>query len=185
MPGGRADSISWIDSRGNLWLFGGNGADSGAGRADLNDLWKFDGTNWTWVNGANTILQTGAYGTRGSASASNVPGARALAISWIDSSGNFWFFGGFGTDSTAAQGELNDLWKFDGNNWTWMSGANIVNQAGVYGTLDTVSSSNLPGARVDAISWIDSSGNLWLFGGDGIDSAGTESDLNDLWRYTP
>ncbi len=130
------------------------------------------------MNGANTILQAGAYGTRGSASASNMPGARALAISWIDSSG------GFGTDSAGPQGELDDLWKFDGTNWTWMSGANFVNQAGVYGTLGTVSSSNLPGARVGAISWIDSRG-LRFFGGFGFDSTGTLGELNDLWRYTP
>ena len=185
VPGGRDDSTSWIDSRGNLWLFGGNGIDSGAGRSDLNDLWKFDGTNWTWVNGANTIDQAGAYGTRGSASASNMPGARALAISWIDSSGSFWLFGGFGTDSAAGQGELNDLWKFDGTNWTWVNGANTILQTGAYGTRGTTSASNVPGARAGAISWIDGHGNLWLFGGNGIDSAGTQGDFNDLWRYTP
>jgi hypothetical protein len=35
-------------------------------------------------------------------------------------------------------------------------------------------------------SWIDSSGNLWLFGGFGTDSGGLAYvNLNDLWRFTP
>ena len=46
-------------------------------------------------------------------------------------------------------------------------------EAGIYGTLGVASSSNFPGGRVGAISWADSSGNLWLFGGNGYDSAGT------------
>ncbi len=37
--------------------------------------------------------------------------------------------------------------------------------SGVYGTLGMASSSNIPGPRNYAASWIDSSGNLWLFGG--------------------
>ena len=36
------------------------------------------------------------------------------------------------------------------------------------------------------MSWIDASGNLWLFGGDGYDSVGTQDEyLNDLWKYQP
>jgi hypothetical protein len=61
-------------------------------------------------------------------------------------------------------GFLNDLWKFDGTQWTWMSGSNISNQNGVYGTKGVAASANVPGARRNAISWIDSSNNLWPFG---------------------
>jgi len=35
------------------------------------------------------------------------------------------------------------------------------------------------------VSWSDASGNLWLFGGEGFDSTGTEGTLNDLWEYQP
>ena len=123
----------------------------------------------------------------GKAAPSNVPGARDHAISWADSSGNLWLFGGSGLPATGNTGLLNELWKFDGTNWTWMSGTNITNGAGAYGTLGRASSSNLAAARVGAVSWIDSSGNLWLFGGLGEDPAGTNSvgNLNDLWRFTP
>ncbi len=42
----------------------------------------------------------------------------------------------------------------------------------------------VPGARVDVFSWTDSSGNIWLFGGDGFDSSGASPGaLNDLWKY--
>src|ERR1700682_6448033 len=67
--------------------------------------------------------------------------------------------------------------------WNWMGGANVANQSGVYGTHGTPSSSNIAGARQGAVSWTDSSGNLWLFGGGGYDSAGTFGFLNDLWRF--
>jgi len=182
-PGGRAASVSWIDSSGNLWLFGGDGFDSAGTQGDLNDLWKFDGANWTWVSGSNVITQPGVYGTKGIPSSSSVPGTRFQAVSWIDKSGNLWLLGGIGRDSAGAQGNLNDLWKFDGTNWTWVSGSNVVSQAGVYGTKGTPSSSNVPGARNSAISWTDTSGNLWLFGGFGNDSTGTLSLLNDLWKF--
>jgi hypothetical protein len=32
---------------------------------------------------------------------------------------------------------------------------------------------------------IDSSGNFWLFGGNGLDASGTLGYLNDVWEYQP
>jgi N-acetylneuraminic acid mutarotase len=198
VPGGRSSAISWIDSSGNVWLFGGNsvysnGAQSGA---YFNDLWEFNPTNkqWTWVSGSATINAPGIYGTLGAPASSNVPGSRNGAISWKDSSDNLWLFGGGGVASIlGTYGYLNDLWQFSPTTkqWTWISGSNTVDiegaigQPGVYGTLGTPAPSNVPGNRFDSVSWIDSSGNLWLFGGAGVDSTGAASDLNDLWRYQP
>jgi hypothetical protein len=181
VPGARMDSISWIDASNNLWLFGGNGfAASSSGF--LNDLWKFDGTNWTWVSGPNTANQNGIYGTKGVVDPNNVPGARRWSASWIDGSGNLWLFGGEGY-STSSRGYLNDLWKFDGNNWMWASGLNITNQSGVYGTKGVAAPGNTPGARFGSVSWIDSYDNLWLFGGEGKDASGNDGKLNDLWKF--
>ncbi len=182
-PGSRELAVSWIDSSNNLWLFGGAGFVSAVSFGLLNDLWKYDGTNWTWVSGDNTINQAGIYGTKGIASPSNKPGGRREAISWIDSSNNLWLFGGDGYVSAVSVGLLNDLWKYDGTNWTWISGDNIRNQTGIYGTKGTAKPSNKPGSRYYSISWIDSSNNLWLFGGWGYDSSGTEGYLNDLWKF--
>jgi hypothetical protein len=185
-PPARADAVSWIDRSGALWLFGGTGFDSTVTYGLLNDLWKFDGTNWTWVSGADTVLQAGTYGTQGTASPANVPGARLDSISWTDKNGTFWLFGGTGIDPRGADVLFNDLWKFDGSNWTWVSGSSTTNQAGVYGTKGQASSSTVPGARAYSSPWIDGSGNLWLFGGFGTDSGGLAfDDLNDLWRFTP
>jgi N-acetylneuraminic acid mutarotase len=176
--------VSWTDSSGNLWLFGGGGYDSAGTFGLLNDLWRFDGSNWTWVNGANAVNQAGVYGTQGSASSLNVPGARETAVTWTDSSGNLWLFGGYGFDASGfSVGHLNDLWKFDGSNWTWVSGADTVQQSGVYGTQGIADPSNVPGSREGAVAWKDSSGNVWLFGGTGLDTAGTPGGLNDLWEF--
>ena len=146
---------------------------------DLNDLWKFDGTNWTWVSGSSTVNQPGVYGTKGVSASTNIPGGHDSGVSWTDSTGNLWLFGGGGYDGVGNQGNLNDLWKFDGTNWTWVSGASTVNQTGVYGTQGVAASTNIPGARNSSVSWTDSKGNLWLFGG----NSPSDDDFNDLWKF--
>jgi hypothetical protein len=69
------------------------------------------------------------------------------------------------------------------NEWTWVGGPSTAGGLGVYGTQGTAAAANLPGARDAAMGWVDSAGNFWLFGGYGDDSAGTASQLNDLWEY--
>ena len=195
VPGSRDGSISWTDGEGNLWLFGGNGYDVTATRGYLNDLWRYDPAAgvWTWMSGAWNGNVRGVYGTKGVPDAANVPGARAGSVSWIDSSGNLWLFGGDGKDSAGNHGSLNDLWRYDSgtNVWTWMSGSNQIDVCGEYGIKGVADAENRPGARAGSVSWIDNSGNLWLFGGFGYASYFSfelfpyEEVLNDLWRYEP
>lgn len=185
VPGSRFGSVGWTDKNGNLWLFGGAGGPGYYPYSSLfNDLWQYNlATNeWTWESGSRTLNAAGVYGTLGVAAAGNVPGARFSSVPWIDVSGTIWLFGGNGSS-----GSSNDLWNFDPttDKWTWMSGGQIGTAAGVYGTLGIASASNVPGGRMSAVGWIDSSGNLWLFGGSGFDSADAEDDLNDLWRCQP
>jgi hypothetical protein len=190
MPGTRDFAAGWIDSSNNLWIFGGFGNAASTG-GYLGDLWKFSPSTgyWTFVSGSSTAANTGntgVYGTQGVPAASNVPGIRQGASSWIDSNGNLWLFGGFYGGGVH---EYNDLWEYSPSTgyWTWMSGSSNVNNNGVYGTEGTASSSNMPGSRNLATSWIDSSGNLWLFGGEGYGSSGGTGlqALNDLWSYSP
>jgi N-acetylneuraminic acid mutarotase len=200
-PGGRISTVSWTDSSNHLWLFGG-GAPAGALNYDsLNDLWEFNpSTNeWAWIDGGGTMGcitsyacgQSGVYGTLGVPASENVPGGRQAAVSWTDTSGHLWLFGGYGPDASHNWGQLNDLWEFDAstNQWIWMSGSSMVGskggQPGVYGTLGKPAADNVPGGRQGAMSWTDSSGNFWLFGGEGYDTNGTIGLLNDLWRYQP
>jgi N-acetylneuraminic acid mutarotase len=184
VPGARSGEVGWIDASGNLWLFGGNTYDSTGTQNYVNDLWKYSGGQWTWIGGSNMPNQQGTYGTEGTGASGNVPGAREQAFVWTDASGNFWLFGGNGFDSVGNSGLLNDLWEYKGGQWIWVSGSKLVNQPGSYGLQGTRSSSNAPGARDSGVSWTDASGNFWLFGGEGYDSAGTNGGLNDLWEYS-
>jgi hypothetical protein len=104
---------------------------------------------WTWIGGSNTLNQPGIYGTQGIPSATNTPGARSYASTWMDRFGNLWLFGGYGFDSNRGGfgGDLNDLWEFSGGQWTWVGGSNLVEQAGAYGTLGVAAPGNTPGAR--------------------------------------
>ncbi|MGO8758369.1 MAG: hypothetical protein ACLQG3_09620 [Terracidiphilus sp.] len=185
VPGARQGAVGWTDASGNLWLFGGYGLPTSGEAGQFNDLWEFTGGEWIWVSGSSVVRQPGVYGVQGTPAPGNVPGARESAMSWTDAAGDFWLFGGLGYDSAGAMGDLNDLWKYSGGEWTWVSGSKFVSQSGTYGILGTPASSNVPGARDTSQTWIDPSGNLWLFGGNGADSTGTAGQLNDLWVYQP
>jgi N-acetylneuraminic acid mutarotase len=185
VPGARQLAVSWADATGNFWLFGGQGYDSAGALDELNDLWKYNAGEWTWMGGSNVVNQPGTYGTQGIAAPSNVPGARQSAVSWADAAGDIWLFGGLGCTSPGTGCNFNDLWKYSADEWTWMGGSNEINQTGTYGTQGTAAPNNVPGGRRGAAGWIDAAGNLWLFGGYGEDSAGSTDYLNDLWKCNP
>jgi N-acetylneuraminic acid mutarotase len=190
-PGGRWGAATWTDAAGNFWLFGGQGIDSTGASGMLGDLWEYNPltSEWTWMglNGSQFVSQRGAY-TGGAGTLT--PGARWASVAWTDKAGNFWLFGGLGFDVLGKLGFLNDLWKYNTttNQWTWVSASlptsDLINQNGVYGAPSTPAATNTPGGRQSAVGWVDAAGNLWLFGGEGEDSAGTANGiLNDLWEY--
>jgi len=171
-PPGLYEYAEWKDLQGNFWLYGG-------WDPTYSDLWKYNPvTNeWTWVKGNGQIAQAPVYGTMGIPNSANTPGQRPYcSVSWVDLIGNLWLFGG---------GDIpqNDLWRYNiaTNEWTWMSGSNMPNALGVFGTLGVPSPLNVPGARHESCSsWTDSLNNLWMFAG-----LGANGDLlNDLWRYS-
>ena len=187
-PGARTNSVSWTGTSvtsGYLYLFGGYGYDVNGTLGLLNDLWEFDtgSNNWTWVNGSNAVAQYGVYGTIGIASSSNTPGARGWSANWTDSNGTLWLFGGYGYGSSGLEGTLNDLWKYSGSKWTWVSGSKSVSHKGVYGTKGVASSTNVPGTRYGSVLWMDTKDNLWVYGGRGYDSRGSGGYLSDLWKF--
>jgi N-acetylneuraminic acid mutarotase len=143
---------------------------------------------WAWMSGSDSAYPNGVYGTIGVPAPSNIPGARENATTWIDASGNLWFFGGTQNQCNGCYwGPGNDLWKYNPSTgyWTWMSGSNQSGAFGVYGTQGVPAAGNIPGSRDSAVSWLDSNGYLWLFGGEGFDSVGEYGELNDLWNYNP
>ena len=201
-PGGRWAAATATDPSGaNVYLFGGQGVDSTGAVGLLNDLWKYTiaSGQWTWIGPANstTAGQKGFYGMLGLPSASNYPGGRQGATLWVDSSGTIWLFGGFGIDSVFTGqpngSTLNDLWKFSGGQWTWVSGGGatgVGDQNGVYGTQGTSDHStgvagNVPGSRWGSVGWLNPDGDLFLFGGWGYGTSATlpTGFLNDIWEY--
>jgi hypothetical protein len=138
--------------------------------------------------GALVILNAQTEAQGGSYSSPGTPPARLGAATWSDNAGNLWLFGG-----SDGSNYLNDLWEFNASalspdftakagQWNWQSSSvfPIVDQAGIY----PPNANPYPGARTNAVSWTDASGNFWLFGGFGKDGAGTLGFLNDLWVYT-
>ena len=191
VPGSRSQAATWVDGNGNLWMFGGFGVPSATPWGTLNDFWKYDTatSQWTWVSGSSTAGARGTYGTLGTPSSETIPGARYNGSSLTDKSGNFWLFGGLGVDSTGANGLLNDVWEFDpsSSQWTWKGGGNVSasSKTGVYGSMGTPASANIPGARESVASWVDQKGKFWFFGGLQFDSNSNSIYLNDLWSFDP
>jgi N-acetylneuraminic acid mutarotase len=201
-PGSRNFGVAWTGKDGSLWLFGGYGGSTPGQFGNLNDLWRYvPSTNqWAWMGGSSITLQPGVYGQLRTPAPGNVPGAREGAGAWVDNDGNFWLFGGTGfalVGSANAEGDLNDLWKFDPTTteWAWMSGSNtlppscpsggICNWPGVYGTLGTAAAGNTPGSRASTVTWTNQDGTLWLFGGNGSDANNAPGFLNDFWKFDP
>ena len=77
-------------------------------------------------------------------------------------------------------GLLNDLWMFNctSNQWTWISGSNVILQPSVYGINGVSSSSNQPSSRSKTAMVYDSRSNrLYLFGGSGYANTTSSSGL--------
>jgi N-acetylneuraminic acid mutarotase len=118
-PGGRWMASGWTDSKGNFWLFAGWGYDANGNNGSPNNLWEFNpSTNeWAWINGSSTVSangnQPGIYGALGTPSSGNIPGSRANAVNWSNSSDSLWLFGGNGLGADSNSGYLNDMWQFN------------------------------------------------------------------------
>jgi N-acetylneuraminic acid mutarotase len=195
-PGGRGSMACWTAPDGKLWFFGGLGEANGVTKTgssyNNNDLWTFDPATllWTWVGGSDTVDQPSNYGNLGQPTASTYPGARHGQSYWTGKNGDLWLFGGFAMNAYYSYPQVaDDLWRYNiaSGQWTWMTGQPAGSSLGlpVYGTLGVPSPANTPGSRTYGVTWVDSEGNLWLFGGAGYDSTGTVGYLSDLWRYTP
>ncbi len=188
-PGARHNLVSWMDSSGNFWIFGGFGRGE-ASSGYLNDLWKFDPGvgQWAWIGGSKTPYQNAVINTVGTPDPGNQPGTTFAPTGAVAPDGTLWLFGGLGYNTSGSSGVLNDLWKFDPvtEEWTYVSGSDTPNQNGTYGTKGTPSISNVPGGRRYPSMWITSDGHIWVFGGLGRDASNTfDGRLNDLWEFNP
>lgn len=182
IPGHRDGTMSWKDSNGFFWLFGGQ---VGTG-ALYNDLWRYNTTTNSWM--VVKTFGTKNYGIKGIEASTNMPVARTKAAYWVDASNNLYMYGGYGspTGTNAFYGYLNDLWKYNPttNNWTWLSGDSTQNQQPNFGTQGVEASTNTPGNRTNMQFWKGNDGNFYLFSGISADY-GTQYYYNDVWKYNP
>jgi hypothetical protein len=176
-------------SDGNLWLIGGMGLDANQLFGPLNALWKYDPlkNEWTQMSGStaftNNVAFPAVYGSKGVPAKSNTPGSITEPETWSTADGNLWVYGGTAEDDKGNSGESDDLWSYNivTGMWTWVRGSGTTADPdphpASYGTIGLPDPSNSPGARVEAITWTDRRGHLWLFSGLG--------QPNDLWEYDP
>jgi Galactose oxidase, central domain/Kelch motif len=169
-PGGRNRAASAVDSKGNIWLFGGNWG------SPQSDLFKFNPKtgNWTFITSNNDYNL-------------NKPFPRYRVRAWFDAEDNFWIYGGAQYNGEA----YNDLWKFNTttNQWIFISGnKNLTypmdSNNGVYpATEGTGGTQYFPRSRCDYLYWVDNEGNFWVYGGYLISHGSDE--LGDFWKFNP
>lgn len=132
--------------RGVTVMFGGNGAQTGS-FALLNDTWEFDGTTWTQVS-----------------TATSPPARQYSAMAYDLFNGKLLMFGGMGWNGQSFT-TLNDLWEFDGVDWTQITTA-----------------TSPPTRARHGLAFDTFSGLLVLFGGQQI-QGGSGNLLGDMWSF--
>jgi hypothetical protein len=165
---------AWTDHSGNFWLYG-------------NPLWEYVPSTGQWTQVGTQVtdvdnISGAVYGTEGVPAVGNYPGTREGSASWTDAQGNLWLFGGGFNACT------DDMWEYmpSTGQWEWVSGSNYIQlqniaASAVYGTLGVAAPGNSPGCRIEAISWADGAGNIWLYGGFGYK---TPETFGDLFEYS-
>lgn len=180
VPSPRNQAVTWQDSKGILWLFGGIGYDENYEWGVFQDMWKYTprSNQWALVTGDRNKSEQQIKGS------SQIPAARQDAASWVDNRGDLWMFGGRQLRDFL---HLDDMWVFDTSKGQWasVSGKGEFNRSSVRGRKGEQGSQSTPGSRSCATTWTDRNGDLWLFGGQAYDpeTVGTTKFYNDLWRF--
>ncbi len=179
-PSPRTGMASWLDDDGNMYIFGGQGYDQDGRFGLFDDFWKFDTKSGEWSRIG------GQPGTQFSKKKSSVyPAPRQNTVAWKDKEGGLWLYGGAGLGGIVF---FEDLWRYDvkQNAWEWVSGSEEANKAGKWSKKFDEKKSNPLGSRSGSAAWTDDQGNLFVFGGAGVDiESGKEVYFNDLWQFVP
>lgn len=182
-PSPRGLPAKWDTGR-YLWIYGGQQTNSGS----LNDLWRYDKINnsWAFMSGsaisATTLPVRGVIGVE---DPSYNPGCRYAANGFVGKDGYLYLYGGIQALGATNPYVYSDMWRYNTktNMWAWVSGSSTVT-AGTpllpsYGTKLIQSPANTPGGRFSGVTYTDSAGNFWLYGG----RRTTTSYYADLWVY--
>lgn len=121
------------------------------------------------------------YGTKGIPHLKNTPGIRTRSATWT-LNGKLYLYGGAieNPDFPA------DMWAYDTltKNWTWLCGTKKFSEPPIYGIKGVEDSTNSPGSRRDAATWV-LNNKLYLFGGEVNFNGSANSFADDLWEYNP
>lgn len=108
------------------------------------------------------------------------PGAHVGGHYWADNDGHFWMFGGSEHVQGARDGRdyfRSEIWRFNISSLSWTLLWGPINHEGSY-----EGQVLYPGDRMQGCSWMDTEGNLWLFGGQGWGSKYMAfGELSDMW----
>lgn len=179
LPPSKRNAYTWTSTDGDLWMFGGLGADGNNDVGDQNDMWKYDVDNnlWTWMGGKKHFNKPGHFGTLQVPDSSNLPPSRSVGVSWVDGQGNFWLHGGVNFSFQLTYG---DTWRYDPSTtlWTWMNGPSESYQPYKAHGYCIQNDETYPGTRVFSVSFgTNLAGNSWLYGGYNTNAMG------DVWYF--
>jgi hypothetical protein len=137
----------------------------------------FGHNDWTWMGGDNTANQYGLYSAPSmpvTSVVTNTPGGTRYPATWTDLNGNLWLFSGYGYSTVTTVPQP----AFFQEMWNYASTADYGGSYNDYWTNVTPAmASPVPAGRWGAVTWTDTAGNLWLFGG----QDGGTNFLNDTW----
>ena len=187
-PTSRSQAVSWCVEQ-DFIIFGGYDKIT---KNDVfhSDIWLFSMKSLTWkyIHSKNENSKH--------SSAKDIPSGRTSSLTWRFGNNTLYMFGGTILNVAKPKSKkkiVSELWmlsipKFK---WTLLHGKNTMNHIGHYSAAGFTNAKNIPGSREQAAGWIDQQGNLWMFGGKGIES---ENDativmktdikfLSDVWMF--
>ncbi|XP_053398488.1 uncharacterized protein LOC123543598 [Mercenaria mercenaria] len=188
-PSPRGDMAVWCTG-GDMFIFGGFDENSGLHHA----LWKFSLSTLSWTQSESSAELPADHEF---VKHLNYPSGRSGATTWVSDDRLFMFGGNILANNLRSKhmmiGNVGDLWEYDKlqDLWLYYTGPQkVCNTATQFGDLGSASTRSNPGCRRRASSWTDTHGNLWMFGGDGIDNSQASLSvfahsklLSDIWFY--
>lgn len=174
-PPNRSEAITWC-TYDKMYIYGGNNKK----KQVLDDFWMLSLSNLIWKK----------------IDSKHIPGKRHGSASWIGKDDCLYMFSGNSLDNIDSNNNLgigltNEMWKYCESEGKWTNISNAEGHTGrsYVGEFGKESKLNLPGARKLAATWTDLNGNLWMFGGEGLDNQKInilfhrDKLLSDIWKF--
>ena len=148
----------FTDNEGHLYLFPTESPEK--------SLWRYTIANHQWA----CLLNEAKIDNDSLVQPEAKDPENPLNIQWgsacaIDSKGDFWFFGGFGIASTDRKATIAVLWRFSNRDHSWHRIGMSSSSPGTHGQKGEESTNFWPPPREFCKLWADTSGHLWMFGG--------------------